>query len=71
MTCKKLKEWEKKYNIEVAICILINIFFFCDCSSRLGGGPDDAKEIMQHKFFAGIEWKDVYEKKVGIIFVFV
>ena len=34
-------------------------------SSRLGGGQDDAKEIMQHKFFAGIEWQDVYEKKVG------
>ncbi|KAG7454903.1 hypothetical protein JOB18_003531 [Solea senegalensis] len=31
---------------------------------RLGGGPDDAKEIMQHKFFAGIEWQDVYEKKL-------
>lgn len=31
---------------------------------RLGGGPDDAKEIMLHKFFAGIEWQDVYEKKV-------
>lgn len=31
---------------------------------RLGGGPDDAKEIMQHKFFASIEWQDVYEKKV-------
>lgn len=34
------------------------------CVSRLGGGPDDAKEIMQHKFFASIEWQDVYEKKV-------
>ena len=33
---------------------------------RLGGGHDDAKEIMQHKFFAGIEWQDVYEKKVGV-----
>lgn len=43
----------------------INLCFFCYSSSRLGGGPDDAKEIMQHKFFAGIEWKDVYEKKVG------
>lgn len=43
----------------------INQCFFCDSSFRLGGGPDDAKEIMQHKFFAGIEWKDVYEKKVG------
>lgn len=34
--------------------------------NRLGGGPDDAKEIMQHKFFAGIVWQDVYEKKVLI-----
>uniref|UniRef100_A0AAQ5YGH4 non-specific serine/threonine protein kinase n=1 Tax=Amphiprion ocellaris TaxID=80972 RepID=A0AAQ5YGH4_AMPOC len=35
-----------------------------DPMQRLGGGPDDAKEIMQHKFFAGIEWQDVYEKKL-------
>lgn len=32
---------------------------------RLGGGPEDAKEIMQHRFFAGIVWRDVYEKKVA------
>eukprot|EP00079_Xenopus_tropicalis_P018701 XP_004920853.2 PREDICTED: RAC-alpha serine/threonine-protein kinase-like [Xenopus tropicalis] len=37
-----------------------------DPKQRLGGGPDDAKEIMQHKFFAGIVWQDVYEKKVFI-----
>uniref|UniRef100_A0A8C8R795 RAC-alpha serine/threonine-protein kinase n=1 Tax=Pelusios castaneus TaxID=367368 RepID=A0A8C8R795_9SAUR len=35
-----------------------------DPRQRLGGGPDDAKEIMQHKFFAGIVWQDVYEKKL-------
>uniref|UniRef100_A0A9J8DBG1 non-specific serine/threonine protein kinase n=1 Tax=Cyprinus carpio carpio TaxID=630221 RepID=A0A9J8DBG1_CYPCA len=35
-----------------------------DPKQRLGGGPDDAKEVMQHKFFAGIEWQDVYEKKL-------
>uniref|UniRef100_A0A3Q0S6Y5 non-specific serine/threonine protein kinase n=1 Tax=Amphilophus citrinellus TaxID=61819 RepID=A0A3Q0S6Y5_AMPCI len=35
-----------------------------DPKQRLGGGPDDAKEIMQHKFFASIEWQDVYEKKL-------
>uniref|UniRef100_A0A4W5QZ45 non-specific serine/threonine protein kinase n=1 Tax=Hucho hucho TaxID=62062 RepID=A0A4W5QZ45_9TELE len=35
-----------------------------DPKQRLGGGPEDAKEIMQHKFFAGIEWQDVYEKKL-------
>uniref|UniRef100_A0A3B4U5H7 non-specific serine/threonine protein kinase n=2 Tax=Seriola TaxID=8160 RepID=A0A3B4U5H7_SERDU len=37
-----------------------------DPMQRLGGGPDDAKEIMQHKFFAGIEWQDVYEKKMTV-----
>ncbi|XP_070798418.1 RAC-alpha serine/threonine-protein kinase isoform X2 [Pituophis catenifer annectens] len=35
-----------------------------DPKQRLGGGPDDAKEIMQHKFFSGIVWQDVYEKKL-------
>uniref|UniRef100_A0A673LX03 non-specific serine/threonine protein kinase n=1 Tax=Sinocyclocheilus rhinocerous TaxID=307959 RepID=A0A673LX03_9TELE len=35
-----------------------------DPQQRLGGGPDDAKEIMQHKFFTGIVWQDVYEKKL-------
>uniref|UniRef100_A0A4W5PKC7 non-specific serine/threonine protein kinase n=1 Tax=Hucho hucho TaxID=62062 RepID=A0A4W5PKC7_9TELE len=35
-----------------------------DPKQRLGGGQNDAKEIMQHKFFAGIEWEDVYEKKL-------
>lgn len=42
-------------------CFFLFFFFFC----RLGGGPEDAKEIMQHKFFEGIEWQDVYEKKVN------
>lgn len=37
--------------------------FFC-CSDRLGGGPDDAKEIMRHSFFGTIDWQDVYDKKV-------
>ena len=42
------------------------VFFFsssrlCD---RLGGGPDDAKEIMRHSFFGTIDWQDVYDKKV-------
>ncbi|XP_057200399.1 RAC-alpha serine/threonine-protein kinase [Triplophysa rosa] len=35
-----------------------------DPKQRLGGGPEDAKEIMQHKFFTGIVWQDVYEKKL-------
>lgn len=37
--------------------------FVCVC--RLGGGPDDAKEVMTHKFFISINWQDVIDKKVG------
>uniref|UniRef100_A0A673CB84 non-specific serine/threonine protein kinase n=1 Tax=Sphaeramia orbicularis TaxID=375764 RepID=A0A673CB84_9TELE len=35
-----------------------------DPNKRLGGGPDDAKEIMRHSFFIGIDWQDVYDKKL-------
>lgn len=34
--------------------------------SRLGGGPDDAKDVMSHKFFISINWQDVIEKKVRL-----
>lgn len=34
-------------------------------SHRLGGGPTDAKEVMEHRFFAPINWQDVVQKKVG------
>uniref|UniRef100_A0A8C8TG65 non-specific serine/threonine protein kinase n=1 Tax=Peromyscus maniculatus bairdii TaxID=230844 RepID=A0A8C8TG65_PERMB len=36
-----------------------------DPTQRLGGGSEDAKEIMQHRFFANIVWQDVYEKKLS------
>ncbi|XP_016145395.1 RAC-alpha serine/threonine-protein kinase-like [Sinocyclocheilus grahami] len=35
-----------------------------DPNKRLGGGPDDAKEIMRHSFFTTQHWQDVYDKKV-------
>uniref|UniRef100_A0A8C8FG98 non-specific serine/threonine protein kinase n=1 Tax=Oncorhynchus tshawytscha TaxID=74940 RepID=A0A8C8FG98_ONCTS len=35
-----------------------------DPNKRLGGGPDDAKEIMRHSFFVAIDWQDVYDKKL-------
>ena len=35
-----------------------------DPSQRLGGGVDDAKEIMNHPFFAPINWKELEDKKV-------
>uniref|UniRef100_A0A8C2ZPX8 non-specific serine/threonine protein kinase n=1 Tax=Cyclopterus lumpus TaxID=8103 RepID=A0A8C2ZPX8_CYCLU len=35
-----------------------------DPKQRLGGGPDDAKEVMSHKFFTSINWQDVLEIKL-------
>lgn len=32
--------------------------------NRLGGGPDDVKEIMAHPFFASINWSDLFQKKI-------
>lgn len=42
----------------------LNFFFY---PHSLGGGPDDAKEIMRHSFFSGVNWQDVYDKKVGYL----
>ncbi|XP_063229979.1 RAC serine/threonine-protein kinase [Bacillus rossius redtenbacheri] len=33
-------------------------------AKRLGGGPDDAKEIMAHPFFSSINWTDLQLKKI-------
>ncbi|KAK1886797.1 RAC-gamma serine/threonine-protein kinase [Dissostichus eleginoides] len=35
-----------------------------DPNKRLGGGPDDAKEIMRHSYFNAVDWQDVYDKKL-------
>lgn len=35
-----------------------------DPKRRLGGGPDDAQEIMSHVFFSSINWLDLEQKKV-------
>lgn len=35
-----------------------------DPKKRLGGGPDDAQEIMTHVFFSSINWLDLEQKKV-------
>lgn len=33
-------------------------------TKRLGGGPDDAKEVMKHKFFETINWDNILNKMV-------
>lgn len=32
---------------------------------RLGGGVEDAREIMNHPFFASVNWADLVQKKVS------
>lgn len=35
-----------------------------DPKQRLGGGPTDAQEVMEHRFFAAINWQDVVHRKL-------
>ncbi|CAL8268397.1 unnamed protein product [Merluccius merluccius] len=39
-----------------------------DPKQRLGGGPNDAKEVMSHAFFVTINWQDVVDKKLTPLF---
>uniref|UniRef100_A0A915IXG1 Protein kinase domain-containing protein n=1 Tax=Romanomermis culicivorax TaxID=13658 RepID=A0A915IXG1_ROMCU len=48
--------WGTAFSLFVALCVTHLKF-------RLGGGPDDAKEIMTHPFFAPIDWLALYEKR--------
>lgn len=58
---------QKPFRYALGLCkcpVLISCYF---CPHSLGGGPDDAKEIMRHSFFSGVNWQDVYDKKVGYL----
>ncbi|KAI9577510.1 hypothetical protein GQX74_004972 [Glossina fuscipes] len=35
-----------------------------DPTRRLGGGPDDVREIQTHPFFASINWTDLVQKRI-------
>ena len=35
-----------------------------DPHKRLGGGPEDAKDIMSHPFYLPISWQDLVQRKV-------
>uniref|UniRef100_A0A673AQR2 non-specific serine/threonine protein kinase n=1 Tax=Sphaeramia orbicularis TaxID=375764 RepID=A0A673AQR2_9TELE len=39
-----------------------------DPKQRLGGGPNDAKDVMSHIFFITINWQDLEQKKITPIF---
>jgi serine/threonine protein kinase len=33
---------------------------------RLGSGPEDAREVMKHHYFAGVTWDDLYHKRAPV-----
>ena len=37
-----------------------------DPQRRLGGGPNDSKEVMSHPFYFNIDWDMIYRKQVRI-----
>lgn len=43
----------------------LNGLLIKDPTKRLGGGPDDAREIMIHPFFRGLNWQDLILKRVS------
>lgn len=47
----------------------LNGLLIKDPTKRLGGGPDDAREIMIHPFFRGLNWQDLLEKKIAPPFI--
>ena len=44
--------------------ILLKGLLIKDPNKRLGGGPNDAKDIMEHSFFSPIDWVDLVHKRI-------
>jgi len=38
--------------------------FVADPNERLGGGPDDALELMNHAWFTGVDWNLIATKQI-------
>lgn len=48
---------------------LLQGLIYKDPDRRLGGGPEAGNEVKRHAFFAGVNWEDVYERKVTPPFI--
>ena len=59
--------FDKKIS-EEAKDLIINLLIF-DPKSRLGSGVDGGEKIKNHKFFKGVNWKDVWDRKLEPPFV--
>lgn len=51
-------------NISVEARSLLSGLLAKTPSQRLGGGPEDVKDIQSHSFFTSINWTDLIQKKV-------
>lgn len=43
---------------------LLQALIYRDPNKRLGGGPEGGEEVKVHAFFAGVDWGQVYERKI-------
>lgn len=43
---------------------LCQALIFRDPNKRLGGGPGGGDEVKEHVFFSGVDWMQVYERKI-------
>ncbi|KAK0085206.1 hypothetical protein PV326_005996 [Microctonus aethiopoides] len=59
-----LEEVKFPRTISVEARDLLGSLLIKDPSRRLGGGPNDAKDIMDHAFFSSIDWSDLVLKKI-------
>ena len=59
--------FDKKIS-EEAKDLIVNLLIF-DPKSRLGSGVDGGEKIKNHNFFKGVNWKDVWDRKLEPPFV--
>ena len=59
--------FDKKIS-EEAKDLIINLLIF-DPKSRLGSGVDGGEKIKNHNFFKGVNWKDVWDRKLEPPFI--
>ncbi|KAG7260762.1 hypothetical protein CRUP_000201 [Coryphaenoides rupestris] len=69
MMCGRLPFYNQDHEKLFELILMEDIKFPRTLSSDaksllLGGGPDDAKEIMRHSYFTVVDWQDVYDKKL-------
>lgn len=60
----KQRYWTIEIVCAFVLEIISQLLYNGILTDRLGGGPNDAKEVMSHKFFITINWTDVVQKKV-------